>query len=654
MNDPRIPNEQKEIAKQRYQPSQQQQPFISLQIANPPKPKPMAPTPLQYLPQTTIYPNRTQYPQYPQLFPGSFTAPVNVVNQLVIGDQNPHQDHQHIHMIYEDVLPLKLLPKSLNTLGERIVLSDFIKSVVLKGSDGNILPFRDGDNNIYDRLNVNELNPYRNTDDANKANPYSSLPTNMLLYRSCYPIQRVSNDSSAVSCANSSVGVNLRIYRLTHGEMLVNRTNDVKIYDSDVWREIMYYEYVRENILKTKQSPNFVMLFGYAMCNDSSIDFDKIEKLKHPNIYQPSRAIMMTQVQPLTFVQRSTLPQIGVPSVKPFEQPCIKTMQDYNGDILTAFTESPTYSLIQWASSSYMNVGKSKRMINTGYHPDDAWLSVIFQILASFIVMLKHDIHITNFNLNDNVYIKDLTGMSNITTYWKYVIDGVSYYVPNYGYLVMIDSKFKDLQNPNITVGTSVKQTNHKINGMFYGKSNMTHTHEIMTSLLDTINVNNFTERFVQNGGIKPSSVIIRLIGKINEYIDAKLKRPQPLMREYLEIVRDCVMMHIGKFMNNRIGTLLTKQEFDEIDSINKNFARGEMIVYEEVANSRKFAVYLENVGDTHYILDKTNGSDPIRVPIGNLYKYPNIQQIRQNYKPNEAKLDENDLLETYIMNIEN
>ena len=37
-----------------------------------------------------------------------------------------------------------------------------------------------------------------------------------------------------------------------------------------------------------------------------------------------------------------------------------------------------------------------------------------------------------------------------------------------------------------------------------------------------------------------------------------------------------------------------------------------------------------------------------IIVPLGNVYEYSKLQPIRQIYKPNEAKLDESDLLETY------
>ena len=646
MNDPRIPNEQKEILKQR-QPPPVQQPYISLQIAQPPKPKPIAPNPLQYLPQTTVYPQQFPTPYGMPL--GTFGAPMNVVNQLVIGDQNPHQDHRYINMVYEDVLPLKHLPKSLTTVSERIILSDFIRSVVLKGGDGNIIPFRNGADNLYDRLNINELNPYKTIDDALTMNPYASLPKDMLIYRSCYPVQRSTTAGSGVSCANNSVGINLRIYRMTKGEMMINRTTDAKIYDSEIWREIMYYEYIRENILKTKQSQNFVMMFGYSLCNDSSIDFEEIEKIKlRRKGRQPTQPVVIHQPQPQQLIH---------PMYQQFQQQQVikPNLQNYTNDILTAYTESPTYNIIQWATATYMNVGKSKKMINTGYHPDDTWISIIFQLLTSFITMLKHEIYITDFNINDNVYIKDLSGMSNVTTYWKYIIDGISYYIPNYGYLVMIDSKFKDIKQSGMTVGAP-QQKLHKINGKFLDQgqaSNINYQEKIMTALLNTVNSNNFNDRFVKNDGVKPSEKIILLLNEINGFINANVT-------DGIKAVQGCILKYFGKFVHNRVGTILTKQEQDDMTDLDKTYERGNIVIYEENTNVYKFGIYLgrkkiENGEVTLIsILTKQNPNvnDFIRVDVmsGNVKKYPDTLQIRQIYKPNEAKLDETDLLETYVI----
>lgn len=641
-NDPKIPNEQKEIlhpkpaystAGPRPPTAQGPQPFITLQVATPPKPKPAIQPPLQYLPSMTMYPTYPQVPsQVGQL--GYYAPPTNIVNQLVIGDQNPYQDHNHIHMIYEDVLPLKHLPNSLNTLSERLTLYNFIKSIVLLGKDGENIPFRKGTNNLFDKLKATDLNPYHSSDDVMKYNPYSTLPTNFLIYRSCYPIKRDASSVDAIVCAKDAIGMNIRLYRLSQGEVMVNRTSG-SVYESEVWRDIMYYEYVRENIIRRKQSPNFVMLIGYAMCNDSEIDFEKIEQLKHHEIKE-------------TAPKLQTNKKTNLLEANP---------KAYGNDILTAITESATYSLIQWATKIYANVGRSKRMINMGYHPDEVWFSIVFQIMAAMYTMQKHGIYINDFNLRDNIYIKDLTGTSNITTYWKYVIDDVSYYIPNYGFLVMIDSKFKDVPASGLSVGTATV-SNHKIIGSIFNDPSTPPPSVILDKILDAfigvINMNNFGSEFVHNGGVTPIDKTRQVIDKINTFAVAERGN---VSAKKEDIIGTCIRKFMCRFMNNRIGTILTKQEQDDTNKIGKDFNKGDIVVYEESAGLFKFVLFYQssvNSAGFSYIITKNGGVDDsaiLKVPIGSLYEYSKIQPLRQNYKPNEAKLDESDLLETYNIN---
>lgn len=639
--DPKIPNEQKEImhpktfggpSNQGAPGGFQKPPFLTIQVAEQPKPKPAVPVPLQFFPSATVYPAYAGPGQSYQ--PGNMSAPVNVVNQLVIGDQNPYQNHQHIHMIYEDVLPMKHLPNSLNTLSERLTLFSFIKGIILQGKDGETIPFRNGPNNLFDKLKATELNPYHLSDISVRNNPYLTLPKNMLIYRSCYPIKRDESRVDAVTCAPNSIGMNLRLYRLTQGEMMINRNGASTLSDSEVWREIMYYEYVRENIIRRKQSPNFVMMIGYALCNDSEIDFEKIEELKHNTLAQRDpRVITNTKTNIIE-----------------------KNPNAYNNDILTAITESPTYSLVQWASTAYANVGKTKRMINTGFKPDDVWFSIIFQILSGFYVMQKHGIHINRFNLRDNVYIKDLSGMSNITSYWKYIIDDVSYYIPNYGYLAMFDSKFKDLTSSGITVGVgAIKE--HKIVGTMFNDPNTPTidviTDKILDALVETINMNNFGTEFIRNGGVAPSEKTQNVIDRINQFIVSERVKAGV---DKKDLIGKCIFETMRRFVNNRVGTLLTKQEQDDINRVGKGFSTGDVCVYEEGPNVFKFVIYVKPGsatagGGTASILTKSgkgNDINNINVPLGSLYEYSKAQPVKQNYKPNEAKLDESDLLETY------
>lgn len=102
-------------------------------------------------------------------------------------------------------------------------------------------------------------------------------------------------------------------------------------------------------------------------------------------------------------------------------------------------------------------------------------------------------------------------------------------------------------------------------------------------------------------------------------------------------------------FMNNRIGTILSKVEQENIVKIGKKFKTGDMIVYEESADVYKFVVYVASRGDTSRIVIGSNNSIvDMDVPNGNLYEYSKLQPIKQDYKPNEVKLEESEMLETY------
>ena len=63
--------------------------------------------------------------------------------------------------------------------------------------------------------------------------------------------------------------------------------------------------------------------------------------------------------------------------------------------------------------------------------------------------MQINKIFISNFDLERNVFVKDLSFRGTVTEYWKYKINGVDYYIPNLGYLVMIDSNFGDVEFEN-------------------------------------------------------------------------------------------------------------------------------------------------------------------------------------------------------------
>ena len=114
-------------------------------------------------------------------------------------------------------------------------------------------------------------------------------------------------------------------------------------------------------------------------------------------------------------------------------------------DNIVILTEAPTQNIIAWSSRKYEqnNVNSAiLQMISTGYHDTSVWRSVIFQLQTAIYVLHKKNICIYNFNLENNVYIKDTNYDNNNIGYWKYKINGVEFFVPNYGSIVLIDSNF--------------------------------------------------------------------------------------------------------------------------------------------------------------------------------------------------------------------
>ena len=623
----------------------QQQPFLSLQVSMPPKPKP--PQQQQFLPNTQIFPQMPSHIQSPpvynpfapttQAFPiGTVQPPLNIVNQLVIGDQHPYQNHNTIHMIYEDVLPLKHLPNSLSTISERTLLNNYIKTTMLGGVDGKNISFRSGYKNLLDKIKPTELNPYKTGYESNvyNANPYNSLPKNVLIYRSCYPIKRNDNVANSKVCAKDSIGMNLRIYKLNKQE-LTDKDAQLK---SNAWREEFYYEYVKNEYLAKKRCPNFVSIIGYAVCDNSEINFNEIENRK--------RMSNVGQVIP------SIIKQSCTPCCKnTTQQPTI----ELTNTILTILTESPTQNIVKWASSEYLNDFTTKKQIQSGFHPEKVWYSVLFQMFAALYTLFKDGVYIYNFNLIDNVYIKELSNVTTVTSYWKYVINGIEYYVPNFGYLVMIDTKSTD-------VATEDELTYHKINGKFLQDADdnnlyNAHMYDVIKSCFDV----NSWKRTHETTTFIPES-IQNLFNTISSQLNVTEEISFEDIKKKLENV--CVN-NMFNYLNNRIGTYLSKPETENVVKHSNKFTIGEIVVFEESPNNYKFAL-ITNVDEQNEQMDINENIDVIDVidvmtisnkkpeitktNSGNLHGYAPSQKIQQLYKPGENKLDEDDLLETYYL----
>lgn len=675
--------------------------------------------------------------------PNPYGFPMIVNKNYLIENNGPTADHHRLAMIFEDILPAKPFVPSSTTMTERLDLYQFVRSSILSNEDGENInldgTMKGGSQSLLSYIKFDDMNPYNSYKLSD--NKYMGMPEGFLIYRTCYPIRENRENYGEVVCAKDSTAINVRIYKMTEGSFLLNKGKtiaELKFSDFDEWREVAFYEYIRENIIKKKICPNFAMLYGYFISENCGIDFDAIEVAKFGKNTFDTKNLEYVYVNELGQIQNNTnvinnnlnnksnvnyLKQYLYPydtyinetnknntniinnikksnifetnknftvqsnqtnSINPINlantERKIKYADDsgqileidvnaYKGKTLVLLTESGTQNLISWNTRTYQKTGNVKNMINRGHHNEQEWMNVLFQIMAGLYAMERHKIFIRNFDVEKNVLIKDLQIRGAITNYWKYKIDDIDYYIPNLGYLVLIDSNFKDIEdyktkqentintNKNIKINNNITIPN-KFNKKIPNKipkldgkiiSDTLSDGEIQNNVLDmfknVFDPNVFSKEFQKKGSGLPEKV-----KKLIENINSNNSNNGNSIKDYF-------VKYMGCFLNNRIGTYLKEIEILNIrKEDSKDFKRGQIIVYEEGYLTYKFVMYLSlnSHDNTHNIITKENPtqSDTILklVDIGSLHQYSKAEPITQNYKPNEANLNDDDLLETYIL----
>jgi hypothetical protein len=705
-NNPDIPREEKQInqqkmgeifeAKQKVDNDMAKNQLLNLQLYQPPPPKK---TFDQSKPMINYLPSVGQGPYLLPFLPGTYeqlpTQPIINYNKVInIEPTGPTDNHGIVNMVYEDAMTFKNLKNAYNTLGDRNTQTKYIKSVLFPEGNGDTISFSSGGvKSILSHVKFMELNPYNSYRFSN--NPYKGMPDGFLIYKSCYPIQRDTN--GVIVCARNAVTVNIRIYKLTVESSEITKQDKKKFSDFSQWREVGYYEYIREHILKKKLCPHFVGMYGYYVSDKSGIDFDritaiKLRKLQKPQTYnvklgvdayqqkQLDEAKKMTQIfnqylQPNIQTMASMTSGMGVLSnLGTFQtnpsnvngKNVIKNPDEYEGNVLAILTESPTYSLYNWASKLYKikGNGNTKVMVGSGVHSENVWMSIIFQIMFTLLTFQIHEIFIDDFSLEKNVYIKSLNEQANVSTFWKYKINNLEYYIPNYGYIVMIDSNFSDIDdaqpaqfidqsgNP-INPVTTPPPKKFKLDGKIYNTtlSNIEIKKKCFEMFKAALNPDNFTGDFINFGGVKPDEDVMSMLDKLYSDINATINATEPDFD-----IQNYITKYMRRFMNNRIGTFLKETEYVNVrkdDTI--NMKPGQIVVRDEGVGNNKFVLYLglvPTLTGTALILTKNDPSEietiQMNVPITSLYNYSRYETIQQNYNVEDGNITEESILETY------
>lgn len=702
-NNPMIPNEQKRIYNEN-KPKETQNPnqILNLQLYQPPKPKPTSTSSGKPLPNPAVfYPNYVPNPFDPISYAnymqyagyGMQSAPVYKEYNINIGGVSG--SHLKTAMFFEDALPVKNVSGSFCSLGERVTMYESIRANLFTGGDGKDVPIENDSYNLLSHLKLMDMNPY-NASRFSK-NPYKGLPFGFLLYRSCYPMRHDSRTYNSV-CANNSTGVNVRIYRLTEGAYMINKQNITQASDYDEWRDMAFYNFVKEHIVKKKVCPNFPIMYGYNIALNSQINFEDLKLIQDPNrgrttdvsqfssnwtlnqgtgkqdtaqALQSLRAMNVRDkslptnvIVPVNGLGKNTGnlkqivavvrdPRTGLVTREitnlPTPQEEAVMLNRYNGKALVCLTEAANYSIIGWAKKEYRADGNIKTMINSGYHTKAVWESIVFQILAALYCMQLKGLIINNFRLDRNVFIKDISTGGTVTNYWKYKIEGIEYYIPNYGYLVLIDSNFRDFDSHCDDNSAVDPKRERKMDGSFLNVCKLSQDQCIEKSFemfRAAIDPNIFDQDFVNDNGVKPPEEILRLFTNIRNLADQK---PTLNIAHYIRIF-------MTMFMNNRIGGPLTEAELNNVKrGAIKEFHKGQIVVMTDQNGVEKFVVHVRRKQNGISLIVTKDKLDPQSsnfiekdVPSSSLNEYSVVEAIKQNFKMNESNLNEESLLETY------
>ena len=607
------------------------------------QPKPQPPSP--YIPINTPYvPLYDKYGNIEDVLPYVNKLNHTPVQKLYTINLTNPLNHTTISKIYEDVLPQNL---SALTVYERSELINYLRNNMINKTDGEEMT---DSTTLLSYIKFLELNPY-----SINVNPYHDLPNNFLLYKAAYPV-RYDESSKNITIGKDSMAINVRMYMLTIGDLsCINICMDLTHDDFDVWREIKYYNWVREKIMKNKISPNFIAPILYKIDPESKINWHEVELSRRGNVHNGinSKLIDNTLIINKSFpikkkyglfdylLNSKTKPIKPLNAIKDDDE--IEDLTIYSGKSLILLTEAPTTSIYKWSSKLYNQFGSVKKMIATGYHPPDVWKSILFQLVYACAVLQKSKIYINNLSLNNNVYIKDISYNPSSIGSWIYKVNNINYYIPNYGYILLIDSKYTniDIEDNLLNIKPINIKQKYKIYGSIYNKNFDFDMNQIEIKIKEQfknlINPDNFTHHIRINGGTIPDENIRDLLR--NMYNDSETNIINYLSTYFLD------------FIHNKIGLPLNKSEFDLINIISgfNNIIEGAIVPCIKRHNYYEWVLF-KNKDPLNYriaviIVKENNKFVEKNVSIASLKRYPEI--VQQDNK-NNFKYDENYIYETY------
>jgi len=584
------------------------------------------------------------------------TAPIN--NNYKITLSNPLGNYTTINKIFEDILPGNTNSASnytAITLYERTNLITFLRNSLLQINDGEDTHLSK-DKTFLSYIKLLDINPYT----SNKKNPYYNLPKNFIVYRAGYPI-KLNKKTKEVELSKHAMGINVRVYMMTIGDYnIYNLNNQIDSDDSDLWRELKYYDFIKNQIVKKNISPNFICPILFKIDSKTNYDWDKIENLRKTKQLQSRINDILKKnqqninskhnfnIQDTIFnINKKQLTRMNDNNKK-------KTVNDKiditinSGKSLILLTEAPTTSIVQWSQKIYNSEGTIQKMVSTGYHTIDVWKSILFQLIYSFSILQEYLIYIENLSLNYNIYIKDIHFDINSIGCWIYKVNHIDYYIPNYGYILLIDSRYNDIEidetigiKAPIDLDKKFKIYGKKLytnNSIYNNNTNDDYKLLIYHQFKNIINPDNFTRTLQFVDGMIPDEKIIDLLKKMYDSTEKN--------------IINYLISYFYEFIHNRIGTSLYVNEKQNI--VHKTLYKyntGDILAYQHRYDEYEWVIYNyeDLVTNTYFIKRMTSDNELIddSVRYGELFYYNDkvLQKLNKNINFSDI------ILETYILN---
>jgi hypothetical protein len=406
-------------------------------------------------------------------------------------------------------------------------------------------------------------------------------------------------------------------------------------------------------------------MYLYVIDRNSHIDFEKLKKIKYGKIERSEmtedilRGSFINDKHDVTFAKTSY--KEPVPGIVPDlsrmkyglkamgkKEDIIKIDQKVDltassGASLLALTEAPTDNIIKWASAVYESNGVVKKMLSTGYHEDLVWENLLFQLVYAFAVLQEKLLYVKNMSFEKNIFIKDIFNEGSMAGFWRYNVNGLPFYIPNLGSIVMIDTMYNAIINNSssgiIEEYKIVSPRLYSQNGDdFKGKNDDYYKKKIFEQFKSMVNPDNFTRKWSELGAIKPGDAILALLDGIHN--------------DKEEEISNYLFTYFKNYLHPRVGSLVSKIEMDNINMVARpKLINGNLIVFQSTFNEYRWGIYLrQDLAHPlrHIILTKQNGIFVEKeVFAHSLYHYPEGEKLAMPAE-NNTKLSYENLLETY------